>query len=86
MDLLRMDYINSLPHPITVRLLGDKDFTYPLHAICVETGCLQFDVYGLLEPSHISEIYAFKDDDGIIHDTDTFYSDYQEEPTNDQRT
>lgn len=79
-DLLNMEYINSLPQPFVVRLLGDKDFSWELHDICVETGCLRFNVCGKLQPSHIGEISAFRDMDGKEHNPETFYSDYEESP------
>ena len=78
MDLLRMDYINALPQPFVVRTLGDKDFTWQLHDICVETGYLRYIVCGLLQRSHIAEILEFKDADGNVHDSETFYSDWDE--------
>lgn len=78
MDKLRMDYINSLPQPFTVRLLGDKDFLYQLESIDVQTGMLRFDVCGKLQVGHISDIGEFKDADGTEHEPDTFYTDYKD--------
>jgi hypothetical protein len=75
-DLLRIDYINSLPQPFLVEQLdGCK---WPLIDICVDTGCLRFDVMGMCQPSHISDIKQFIDADGVIHSTDSFYSDYED--------
>jgi hypothetical protein len=38
-DVLRMDYINSLPQPFLVRFCGDKDWWWPVNvSIGVELG------------------------------------------------
>lgn len=80
-DLLNMERINSLPQPFLVRLWGDKEFSWPLNCVDVETGLLDFDVCGLLQKSHIREVAQFKDAGGNIHDSETFYLDYvAEEP------
>lgn len=74
MDLLRLDYINSLPQPF---MLVQWDGTeWPLIDICVETGCLAFDVCGMRQPDHIGNVKSFIDACGISHDPETFYSDY----------
>lgn len=72
MDILKMNHINSLPHPLYIRTWGSK-ILWPLHEICVETGCLKFDVCGKLQPSHISDIAEFIDSDNNKHDPETFY-------------
>ena len=76
-DLLRMNYINALPQPLFIRLWGDK-ITWPLDLICVETGLLKFEVYGLLQNGHIRDVAEFIDQDGIHHESEQFYSDYEE--------
>lgn len=85
-DLLRMDYINSIPQPFMVKLWGDRDFSWPLESIDVETGLLRFDVCGRLQVSHIGEISAFKDMDGIEHNSETFYADYDQRRADDHTT
>lgn len=77
-DKLRLDYINSLPRPLIVRLVGDKEPLWPLEFICVETGLLKFDVCGRLQNGHIADVGEFTDADGIVHDPETFYSDYED--------
>lgn len=74
-DLLRLDYINSLPQPFIATFYGGSE--WPIHDIDVETGLLRIDVIGLLEVKRFSEIREIRDADGILHDPDTFYSDGQ---------
>jgi hypothetical protein len=73
-DLLRLDYINSLPQPFTARLAGGDDWEVDL--ICVETGGMTINVCGLCQNTHIGEVLYFLDADGTRHDSDSFYSDY----------
>lgn len=73
-DLLRMDYINSLPQPFLVTLIGGDE--WPIHDIDVETGLIRIDVCGKLQAMHIGEATAFTDMDGVKHDAESFYSDY----------
>lgn len=75
-DLLRMDYINSLPQPFLATLLGGSQ--YELESICVETGLLRIDVCGKLQCMEISDITCFTDMDGVKHDPDEFYTDFIE--------
>ena len=77
-DLLRMDYINSLPQPLLVRTWGDNNW-WELESIEVETGLLRFLVCGLLQVSHIREVATFKDLNDTEYDPETFYTDYQPE-------
>jgi hypothetical protein len=72
-DLLNLSHINSLPQPFVVRLLGDKDFNWPLWDIDVETGMLRIDVCGKLDVKHISDVSMFRDDAGREHTPDSFY-------------
>jgi hypothetical protein len=74
-DLLRGEYINSLPQPFLIRLGGDK-IRWPLEYIDIETGCLKFDVCGKLQRGHIGDVIEFIDSDGKSHEPDSFYSDY----------
>jgi hypothetical protein len=71
-DLLRMDYINSLPQPFVGLFYGGDE--WPIHDIDVETGLLRIDVCGLLQVKHIGDVRSFRDADGGIHDADDFYS------------
>jgi len=72
-DILKADLINSLPQPLTVRLLGEKEPMWELHDIDVETGLLRINVCGKLQGMHISDIGDFTDMDGVTHDPDSFY-------------
>ena len=71
-DLLRMDYINSLPHPLSIRLYGDKH-PWPLEYVCVETGLLKYDVVGKLQNGHIRDVAELIDASGQSHDPDDLY-------------
>lgn len=73
-DLLRMDFINSLPHPLFAKLHGSE---WPVYDICVETGLMRIDACGMLDVLHIGDAFSFKDANGIEYDVDMFYSDYQ---------
>jgi hypothetical protein len=75
-DLLSMERINSLPHPLLICLCGDK-VEWPLELVCVETGLLKFDVCGLSQNGHFGEVMEVIDANGLRHDAETFYSDYE---------
>lgn len=77
-DRLSMALINSLPHPLIGRQWGDKDWWWPVHDIDVETGVMRIDVSGRLQVKHLSDFVIFKDADGVEHDPDSFYLDYEE--------
>lgn len=74
-DLLKMDYINSLPQPFVARLYGGSE--WPVYDIDVETGLLRIGVCGKPEMKHIGDVREFVDVDGEVHEADTFYSDYE---------
>lgn len=69
-DLLRIDYINSLPQPFVANFFGGEE--WPVHDIEIETGLLRIDVVGKLQIKHVSEVNFFIDADGVKHDSDTF--------------
>lgn len=75
-DLLRMDYINSLPQPLWA-LKGTV--WWPVYDIDVQTGLYRIDVMGKLDICHIGDTLRFRDADGVINDSETFYVDYKEE-------
>jgi len=72
-DLLKFDYINSIPQPFMVTFCGGDE--WPVQDIEVQTGLIRFDVCGLLQIRHISESLFFTDSTGVKHDPDTFYVD-----------
>ncbi len=74
-DMLRMDYINSLPQPFMVTFVGGDE--WPLIFICVQTGLMQIDVVGKNQNMEIGEVRHFTDADGIDHDMETFFVDYE---------
>ena len=74
-DLLRMEYINSLPQPfMAVFYGGDK---WPVYDIEVETGLFRIDVVGKLQVCEIGDVNYFIDESGIEHDSESFYLDYE---------
>lgn len=74
MDLLRMDHINRLPQPFIAHFYGGDE--WPVYDIEVQTGMMRIDVVGKLQVKHIGEARYFRDADGIEHDAESFYSDY----------
>lgn len=78
-DLLNMAHINSLPQPLFMHEWGSEagKWWWPVHDIDVETGLLRIDVCGKLQAKHISDAKEFRDADGTVHDSETFYSDYE---------
>lgn len=76
-DLMNMDYINSIPQPFIAHFYGGSE--WPVYDIDVQTGLFRIDVVGLLEVKHIVEVDYFRDINGGIHDSESFYTD--EEPT-----
>ena len=81
-DLLRIDYINSLPQPFMVEFMGNEEsYLWDLYDIEVGTGLLRIDVMGKLVIKHISDVSRFIDINGDSHDPETFYSDYEDEQT-----
>jgi folylpolyglutamate synthase/dihydropteroate synthase len=70
-DLLQMEHINSLPHPIVAILLDGS--TWEVNDIEVETGLLRVIVAGRLQLIHISDVDTFSDAAGEEHSTDSFY-------------
>lgn len=76
-DLLRMDYINSLPQPF-IADLGPMMGRWPVETIAVDAPSVRIDVCGLLQVISMSDVRQFIDAAGVIHDPDTFWSDYEE--------
>lgn len=77
-DLLRMDYINSLPQPFVATFYGGDE--WPVYDIDVETGLFRIDVVGKLQCCHIGDVAHFTDMDGDKHDSESFYCDYEDNP------
>jgi hypothetical protein len=75
-DLLDMEAINSLPHPLYAGR-GGGGTEWPIAFICVQTGCCAMDVVGLSENFHFAELIWLIDADGTRHDPDSFYFDSQ---------
>ncbi len=73
-DLLRMDYINSLPQPFLVRFCGDT-WWWPVNDIAVDVGLIRIDVCGKLQAKSFSDVMEIEDANGGKHDPDDFYSD-----------
>jgi len=76
-DLLDMAYINSLSQPFLAQRWGSAgdNWWWPVHDIEVQTGLVRIDVMGMLDVTHIGDIARFKDMNGVVHNSDDFYSD-----------
>lgn len=72
-DLLLMDKINSLPHPLYVRLWGD-DTRWPVADIDVETGMMRLDIVGKLQITFFSDACDLFDADGTRYSAADFYN------------
>ena len=74
-DILNKDYINSLPQPFTVETLNGDE--WPVNDIEVTCAIFRIDVCGLLQVMCMSEAMWFIDCDGVKHDPETFFCDYE---------
>lgn len=70
LDLLDLEFINSLPQPLSALVSGDW---WPVADIEVQTGLLRIDVCGMLDVLHIGSVLQFRDLEGRLHDPDSFY-------------
>tara|TARA_R110000851_G_scaffold332934_1_gene510494 strand:- start:2143 stop:2367 length:225 start_codon:yes stop_codon:yes gene_type:complete len=70
MDILKESLINS--RHWMVKFVGN-DSLFDLHHICVETGCLTFDVCGKSQNGHIGDVSKFIDWDGNEFEIDDFH-------------
>lgn len=77
-DLLRMDLINALPHPLQIREFS-HDWWWPLIDIDVQSGLYRIDVCGLSQTKQVGGCDQIMDDAGNIHDIDIFYTDSEPE-------
>ena len=75
-DVLKMDYLNSLPQPFTATFLGGD--VWPVYDIEVGTALLRIDVCGKLQVMDFGCVTLLVDADGGKHDPETLYSDYAE--------
>lgn len=73
-DLLSMEKLNSLPHPLYLRT---SQTWWPVIDICVQTGLCRIDVCGLPEIVYFGDV---KDSDSIIHEEDDFYIEDEAQP------
>lgn len=71
-DLLNMEKINNLQHPISCRLLADKSDSL-VETICVQTGLMRIDVWGQIDRRHFGEVMELVDANGNRYDADDFY-------------
>jgi hypothetical protein len=70
-DLLRMDYINSLPQPFRARFCGGD--VWPVESICVQTGLVRVDVCGKLQVMSFGDVMEITDESGRKHNLDDWY-------------
>lgn len=78
-DLLRMDYINSLPQPLYVTLYGGPDWWWPVNDIGVDVALFRIDVMGKLQVCDFSDARQFRDADGCLHNPDDWWAENVEE-------
>jgi hypothetical protein len=76
LDLLDMDYINSLPQPLFAK---SGSTWWPVHDIEVQTGLLRLEVCGMLDLAHVGDFLWFRDGCGKEHCADDFYVDAERE-------
>ena len=79
-DVLRMDYINSLPQPFIGREMGQGEWWWPINDFEVSSGMCRIDVCGLLQVKWVTDFSVIRDGDGFEHDPDSFFTDYEQEP------
>jgi hypothetical protein len=72
-DVLRMDYINSLPQPFFGRFYGDKNWWWPIHDIGVDAPLCRIDVCGKLQVVSFSDFAEIKDETGAVHNPDDWW-------------
>jgi hypothetical protein len=71
-DLLLLDKINSLPHPLFGKFLGG--WCWPIFDIDVQTGLLRIDVCGKLQVSGVGELTCLVDANMTEHPIEQFYN------------
>ena len=74
-ELLRFDYINSLPQPFLATLLGGDDWL--VVDICVVSGIVRLDICGAVDIMDISDVVFFTDSLGSIHYAENFFTEYE---------
>jgi len=74
-DELRMDYINSLPQPFLAKF-GD-DWQWEVESIGVDIPWIRINVCGLLEVKEFCEVSEIEDANGVVHDPETFWADWE---------
>ena len=72
-DVLRGDYINSLPQPFYVRTLG-SDWWWPVHDIGIDVPWLRIDVCGKLQVMEFSDVAEIRDEAGDYHNPDDWWN------------
>lgn len=73
-DILNMDKINSLQHPL-IAIEHDEKWNWPIYDICVETALVRIDVCGLLERKELLDFKFIQDFSGERHDVCDFFLD-----------
>ena len=70
-DILDGLKFNSLPGPVTAKLVGGGEFW--IEALDVQTGCMRLDVCGQTDLSCFGDVFELIDGDGEKHDPDDFW-------------
>lgn len=71
-DLLNMEFINSLSHPLYA--CERSGWKWPVHDIDVETGMMRIDVSGQLQVTRLEEYSFIEDSDGVLHEIECLYN------------
>lgn len=72
-DLLKLEMINSLPHPLLAHFYGgDK---WEIESIDVGSGLMRVFVCGMLQCMHFGNVKHIEDADRVFHEQDDFYHD-----------
>ena len=70
-DKLNAKKFNSLPSPVTARMLGGSE--YWIETLCVQTGCMRIDVCGMIDLTNFDSVTMLVDADGNEYEPDDFY-------------
>lgn len=70
-DMLDIKKFNSLPGPVTARIVGGGE--YWIETLCVQTGLMRLDVSGQIDFNEFAMVAMLIDSNGIEHDPDDFY-------------
>lgn len=71
-DLLNIEKINRLPHPLAAVMIG-SGMNLMIENVCVETGLVRLDVCGRIDIDNFCMIRTIIDGEMNEHNPDDFY-------------